>query len=293
MIQLIGVSRTVPSGAGPLTILHPTSFGIARGRAVAITGASGSGKSTLLGLMAGLDAPTTGQILLDGVDITALGEEAMARLRGDRIGIVFQFFHLLPSLTAFENVLVPMEIAGTSDAPVVRRLIREVGLATGPATTPRSRQAVSNNASRRARWRMTRRFCLPMSPPEPRQRDGAARHRPLVDVNRRRGCTLVLVTHDAELAGRADEILMLRDGRWLNVAPRRRVRPPHELCPQDAVAGDSNVLVAAELLLFCASASALPPSSPCAASSRTSKRPFTQEARSLIAPTSFCSRPAH
>src|SRR5262245_29187700 len=129
MIELIDVSRTVTSGAGPLTILHSTSVRIAAGRAVAITGPSGSGKSTMLGLIAGLDAPTTGRILLDGVDITTLGEEALARLRGDKVGIVFQFFHLIPTLTALENVLVPLEIARASDA--VRRaraLIDEVGL---------------------------------------------------------------------------------------------------------------------------------------------------------------------
>ena len=110
------MSRTVPSGAGPLTILHPSSFVIGAGRAVAITGPSGSGKSTVLGLMAGLDTPTTGRILIGGTDITTLGEDALARLRGEKIGIVFQFFHLLPSLTALENVLVPMEIAGVAEA---------------------------------------------------------------------------------------------------------------------------------------------------------------------------------
>ena len=101
MIELVDVSRTVPSGAGPLTILHPTSLSIARGRVVAITGASGSGKSTLLGLIAGLDAPTSGRIVIDGVDITAIGEDALARLRGEKIGIIFQFFHLLLDLLYF------------------------------------------------------------------------------------------------------------------------------------------------------------------------------------------------
>src|ERR1043165_5282695 len=129
MIELVDVSRTVTSGAGPLTILHPTSLRIPRGRAVAITGPSGSGKSTLLGLIAGLDTPTTGRILLDGTDITAIGEEALARLRGEKVGIVFQFFHLIPTLTALENVLVPLELAGVSGAFTrARALINDVGL---------------------------------------------------------------------------------------------------------------------------------------------------------------------
>src|SRR6186713_1437225 len=129
MIELNNVSRTVPSGAGPLTILHPTSVSIGRGRVVAVTGASGSGKSTLLGLIAGLDAPTTGHITIEGIDITTLDEDSLARLRGRRIGFVFQFFHLLPSLTALENVLVPMEIAGAAQARTrAAALLDEVGL---------------------------------------------------------------------------------------------------------------------------------------------------------------------
>ena len=129
MIELRGVSKTVPSGAGTLTILHPLDLTIADGQVVAITGASGSGKSTLLGLVAGLDSPSTGQIVIDGVDITILDEDRLARLRGTRIGFVFQFFHLLPSLTALENVLVPMEIAGVPGAAArARGLLDEVGL---------------------------------------------------------------------------------------------------------------------------------------------------------------------
>src|SRR5918996_4667093 len=130
MIQLHGVSKTVPSGTGTLTILHPLDLEIPAGRVAAITGPSGSGKSTLLGLIAGLDAPSTGRIVIDGVEITALGEDNLARLRGRRIGFVFQFFHLLPSLTAYENVLVPMEIAGERDASRrANELLIEVGLA--------------------------------------------------------------------------------------------------------------------------------------------------------------------
>ena len=216
MVTLHEVSRTVPSGAGPLTILHPLSLSIGRGRAIAITGASGSGKSTLLGLIAGLDAPTTGRIVLDGVDITTLSEEALARLRGEKIGIVFQFFHLLPSLTALENVLVPMEISGMSGAAErARALIREVGLQERAGHYP-------SQLSGGEQQRVAIARALANDPPilladEPTGNlDSVTGHQVidlLVDVNRRRGCTLVLVTHDAELAARADEVVVLRDGR--------------------------------------------------------------------------------
>ena len=116
MIELREVSETVMSGSQPLTILHPLSITIPHGEFVAIVGPSGSGKSTLLGLIAGLDAPSSGAVLIDTIDITRIGEDALARLRGEKIGFVFQFFHLVPSLTAFENVLIPMEIAGRRDA---------------------------------------------------------------------------------------------------------------------------------------------------------------------------------
>ena len=129
MIQLREVSKTVKSGDQPLTILHPLTLDIPGGQFIAIVGPSGSGKSTLLGLIAGLDAPTSGAVLIDGVDITRLDEDTLARLRGEKIGFVFQFFHLIPSLTAYENIAVPMEIAGSAD---VRRrtnaLLQEVGL---------------------------------------------------------------------------------------------------------------------------------------------------------------------
>jgi len=129
MIELRGVSKTVDSGGRPLTILHPLDYVIPSGRFVAIVGPSGSGKSTLLGLLAGLDAPSTGSIAIDGVDITGLDEDALAALRGQKIGFVFQFFHLVPSLTAIENVQVPMEIAGRRGAAArARELMAEVGL---------------------------------------------------------------------------------------------------------------------------------------------------------------------
>src|SRR6266508_2967595 len=116
MIELIEVSKTVTSGTEPLTILHPLTLHVSRGQFIAIVGPSGSGKSTLLGLIAGLDAPTTGAVLIDGVDITRLDEDRLAKLRGEKIGFVFQFFHLIPSLTARENVAVPMEIIGVPNA---------------------------------------------------------------------------------------------------------------------------------------------------------------------------------
>src|SRR5262249_23573518 len=114
MIELREVSKTVTSGTEPLTILHQLTLQIPAGQFVAIVGPSGSGKSTLLGLIAGLDAPSSGRVIIGGVDITALDEDALARLRGEKIGFVFQFFHLIPSLTAYENIAVPMEIAGAS-----------------------------------------------------------------------------------------------------------------------------------------------------------------------------------
>src|SRR2546428_10317960 len=130
MIELRGVSKTVMSGGRPLTILHPLDLTIDSGRFLAVLGPSGSGKSTLLGLVAGLDAPTSGAILIDDVDIAKLSEDALAKLRGEKIGFVFQFFHLVPSLTAFENILIPMEIAGRRDAPArAKPLLDEVGLA--------------------------------------------------------------------------------------------------------------------------------------------------------------------
>jgi putative ABC transport system ATP-binding protein len=206
----------VKSGAGPLTILHPTSLAIARGQAVAITGPSGSGKSTLLGLIAGLDAPTSGRILLDGTDITRLGEEELARLRGRLVGIVFQFFHLLPSLTALENVLVPLEIAGVPGARArARALLADVGLEARGHHYP-------SQLSGGEQQRVAIARALANDPPivladEPTGNlDSVTGHHVielLIAVNRERGRTLVLVTHDPELASLADEVVNLRDGR--------------------------------------------------------------------------------
>jgi len=210
------VSKTVQSGDHPLTILHPLDYAIASGQFVAVVGPSGSGKSTLLGLLAGLDAPTTGEILIDGVDITRLSEDGLAKLRGEKIGFVFQFFHLVPSLTAFENVLIPMEISGRRDAvPRARRLLDEVGL------TERAHHYPSQlSGGEQQRIAIAR--ALANDPPivladEPTGNLDSTTGRHIMDlllnVRRSRATTLVLVTHDVELAALADTRLVLRDGR--------------------------------------------------------------------------------
>jgi putative ABC transport system ATP-binding protein len=219
MIELRGVSKTVDSGGQPLTILHSLDYTIPSGTFVAIVGPSGSGKSTLLGLLAGLDAPSTGSIVVDGTDITRLGEDQLARLRGEKIGFVFQFFHLVPSLTAFENVLIPMEIAGRKDATArARELLHEVGLTDRAHHYPS--QLSGGEQQRIAIGR-----ALANDPPivladEPTGNLDSTTGRHIMElllrVHRARGTTLVLVTHDAELAALADTRLVLRDGRAVN-----------------------------------------------------------------------------
>jgi putative ABC transport system ATP-binding protein len=216
MIELHGVSKSVPSGAGTLTILHPIDLNVPAKEVVAITGASGSGKSTLLGLIAGLDAPTTGRIIVDGVDITALDEDALARLRGRRIGFVFQFFHLLPSLTALENILVPMEIAGLPGARArALALLDEVGLSERGHHYP-------SQLSGGEQQRVAIARALANDPPllladEPTGNLDSSTGRQIIDlllgVHQSRGTTLVLVTHDPELASVAQMSVALRDGR--------------------------------------------------------------------------------
>ena len=222
MIHLHGVSKVVTSGAGQLTILHPLTLSIESGQTAAITGPSGSGKSTLLGLIAGLDAPTSGRIVVDGVTLTRLSEERLARLRGERIGIVFQFFHLIPSLTALENVMVPLELA---DNPVARtraaELIADVGLADRGHHYPS--QLSGGEQQRVAIARALANNPAVVLADEPTGNLDSATGRQvieiLLDVNRRRGTTLVLVTHDPELAAMADLTIQLRDGRIERITP--------------------------------------------------------------------------
>jgi putative ABC transport system ATP-binding protein len=216
MIELRGVSKTVESGGRPLTILHPLDVAIPSGRFLAVVGPSGSGKSTLLGLLAGLDAPSTGQILIDGIDITTLSEDALARLRGEKIGFVFQFFHLVPSLTAFENILVPMEIVGRRDATDrARLLLEEVGLSDRGHHYPSQLSGGEQQRVAIARALANDPSIVLADEPTGNLDSTTGRHimELLLAVRRSRSSTLVLVTHDAELASLADSRLTLRDGR--------------------------------------------------------------------------------
>jgi putative ABC transport system ATP-binding protein len=216
MIELRGVSKTVESGGHPLTILHPLDLSIASGEFLAIVGPSGSGKSTLLGLIAGLDAPTSGEILIDGADITGLSEDALARLRGQKIGFVFQFFHLVPSLTAFENIVIPMEIAGRPGAVArARELLGEVGLADRGHHYPSQLSGGEQQRVAIARALANDPPILLADEPTGNLDSTTGRHimQLLLDVGRNRRTTLVLVTHDHSLASLADARLVLRDGR--------------------------------------------------------------------------------
>ena len=216
MIQLRGVSKTVQSGGQPLTILHPLDLDVADGQCLAIIGPSGSGKSTLLGLIAGLDSASSGSIHIGGQDITTLDEDALAKLRGEKIGFVFQFFHLVPSLTAMENIQVPMEIAGRRDAKArAQALLDEVGLHERGHHYP-------SQLSGGEQQRIAIARALANDPPliladEPTGNLDSSNGSHILDllmqVRRNRGVTLVMVTHDNHVAAVADERLVLRDGR--------------------------------------------------------------------------------
>jgi putative ABC transport system ATP-binding protein len=241
MIELQGVSKTVPSGDAMLTILHPLDLRIDSGRVAAITGPSGSGKSTLLGLLAGLDAPSTGRIVIDGADITAMSEDDLARFRGKRIGFVFQFFHLLPSLTAWENVRVPLEIAGAPD-PGVRAdaLLAEVGL--GPRRHHYPSQLSGGEQQRVAIARALANEPAILLADEP---TGNLDTRTSIEVmgifqrlNIERGITVLLITHEHDIAEYGSRIISCRDGHIVSdsrVESRRRADEELRALPQEAV----------------------------------------------------------
>jgi putative ABC transport system ATP-binding protein len=215
MIQLANVSKVVKSGSEQLTILHELNLQIPGGQFVAVVGPSGSGKSTLLGLIAGLDGPTTGTIQLDGHDITKMNEDDLAELRGNLIGFIFQSFHLIPSLTAYENILVPMEIMGLSRArDRAQALLDEVGLHDRGHHYPS--QLSGGEQQRVAIARAFANDPRILMADEPTgnldSKNGAHIIELLLKLNRERGTTLLLVTHEYQLANLADRKITLGDG---------------------------------------------------------------------------------
>src|SRR5262247_3927482 len=216
MISVRGLGMRLESGGRPAHVLTDVSLDVPARQFVAIAGPSGSGKSTLLGLIAGLDRPTAGTIVVNGVDLTSLSEDGLARFRRDTVGYVFQSFHLIPTLTALENVAVPLELAGESEAPDrARELLRDVGLAERAHHYPvqlsggeQQRVAVARAVARRPTLLLA---------DEPTGNLDSATGKQIIDLlvalNRNLGSTLVLVTHDPALAALADRVITLRDGR--------------------------------------------------------------------------------
>ncbi len=212
------VDKEVATAGGGLGILKGISLEINPGEAVAIVGASGSGKSTLLGLLAGLDLPSAGRIYIDGVEITALDEDARAALRGQMVGFVFQSFQLLPGLSAIENVMLPLEIRGDRDAAVrAREFLAKVGLAERLAHYPRQLSGGEQQRVAIARaFASTPRLLFADEPTGNLDATTGARIIDLILALRaEQGATLVLVTHDQRLASRCDRRLVLAAGRLL------------------------------------------------------------------------------
>jgi putative ABC transport system ATP-binding protein len=216
LIRVRGLTKSIDTGTHRVDILKGIDLDIPRGQFAAIMGPSGSGKSTLLGLLAGLDSPTKGEIQLDGEEITSLSEDRMALLRGRKIGFVFQSYHLIPTLTAEENVLLPMELAGNGQGgrARARELLERVGLGDR-----RDHYPVQLSGGEQQRVALARAFAL--HPPilladEPTGNLDSATGRVVLDLmlamNREQGATLVLVTHEETVATCADRRIILRDG---------------------------------------------------------------------------------
>jgi putative ABC transport system ATP-binding protein len=216
LIQVRALTKSIPTGSHRVDILKGIDLDIPRGQFAAIMGPSGSGKSTLLGLLAGLDSPTSGKVILDGEDITLLDEDRMAQVRGRKIGFVFQSYHLIPTLTAEENVLLPMELAGgqTGGEKRARELLDRVGLAGRFDHYP-----VQLSGGEQQRVALARAFAL--RPPilladEPTGNLDSATGRLVLDLilalHREEGTTMVMVTHEQALAESADRRIVLRDG---------------------------------------------------------------------------------
>jgi putative ABC transport system ATP-binding protein len=218
-LQVEGLGKRVPLPAGELTILDGVGFQVAHGESVAVVGPSGSGKSTLLSLLAGLDTPSAGHVQLDGEAISGMDEDGRARVRADKVGFVFQSFQLLPSLTALENVMLPLELRGDGDAETpARAILGQVGLGERLGHYPRQLSGGEQQRVAVARAFVTRPALLFADEPTGNldTRTGQAIIELLFDLNARAGTTLVLVTHDEHLASRCRRTLRLDGGRLVS-----------------------------------------------------------------------------
>jgi putative ABC transport system ATP-binding protein len=219
VVEVVGLGKTVDSGGEPLTILQDISFAVMPGETVAIVGASGSGKSTLLGLLAGLDVPTIGEIRLDGLALAALDEDARAVQRGRLLGFVFQSFQLLPSLTALENVMLPLELAGNKSAgQIATDWLARVGLAHRLKHYPKHLSGGEQQRVALARaFAPAPRLVLA---DEPTGNLDAATGQQVIEMmfelNAKQGKTLILVTHDEAIAARCGRVLRIQSGRLLD-----------------------------------------------------------------------------
>ncbi len=216
MLEAEGISKQVSSPEGTLTILSDVSFQILAGDSVAVVGPSGAGKSTLLALLAGLDLPSTGHVVLNDSNLSALDEDGRARVRAESVGFVFQSFHLVPSLNALENVMLPLELAGHGEArKAARELIDKVGLADRWSHYPAQLSGGEKQRVAIARAFATEPAVLFADEPTGNldSRTGANIMALMFELNRNSSTTLVLVTHDGSLAERCERIIELDGGR--------------------------------------------------------------------------------
>jgi len=216
IVKCEGLTKQVSTPDHVLTIVKDATFDVRAGEAVAILGASGSGKSTLLGLLAGLDVPSDGRVLIDGEDLFALSEDGRAQLRGRMVGFVFQSFQLLPALTALENVMLPLELSGGAGAAArARAVLERVGLGERLGHYPRQLSGGEQQRVAVARAFVTEPKLLFADEPTGNLDSvtGEQVIELLFEMNRERGATLVLVTHDTELASRCDRRIHIAAGR--------------------------------------------------------------------------------
>jgi putative ABC transport system ATP-binding protein len=221
-VAMRGIDLSLGRGAARVHILRDASLTIGKGEAVGIVGASGSGKSTLLMIMAGLERPDKGEVEIDGVKLGAMNEDALARFRGQRIGIVFQSFHLIPTMTALENVAAPLELAGANDATArARAELAEAGLGDRLSHYPAQLSGGEQQRVALARALCPRPSLLIADEPTGNldEATGRAIIDLLFDLPARHGATLALVTHDAALAARCDRMIRMRSGRVEEPAP--------------------------------------------------------------------------